>query len=118
MVLYAGLYIAGLQMYQGEQAVCDEGFVPRLHDYDVYDHLEAVCPPAFVRADVYLYALCAWPEHLPQQIFLLLPPDVPFLLVLTWSTAPMCAFSLDFQNMINSIMTGLFWLSDACLQQL
>lgn len=49
----------------GEQAVCDKRFRSQnLHDYDVYDHLEAVCPPAFVGADVYLYALCAWPEHL------------------------------------------------------
>lgn len=34
-----------------------------------------------------------------------------FFLVLAWSTAPMSAFSLDFLNAINSIMTGLFWLS-------
>ncbi len=34
-----------------------------------------------------------------------------FFLVLTWSTAPMAAFSRDFENMIISIMSGVFWLS-------
>ena len=34
-----------------------------------------------------------------------------FFLALSWSTAPMSAFSRDFENLIKSIMTGLFWLS-------
>jgi ABC-type polysaccharide/polyol phosphate export permease len=34
-----------------------------------------------------------------------------FFLVLSWTTAPMAAFSKDFENLINSIMTGLFWFS-------
>lgn len=34
-----------------------------------------------------------------------------FFLVLSWATAPLSAFSKDFENLINSIITGLFWLS-------
>ena len=34
-----------------------------------------------------------------------------FFWVLTWTTAPMAAFSKDFENLISSIMTGMFWLS-------
>ena len=34
-----------------------------------------------------------------------------FFLALSRSTAPMSAFSRDFENLIKSIMTGLFWLS-------
>lgn len=34
-----------------------------------------------------------------------------FFVALTWSTAPMSAFSRDFENMIVSIMSGIFWLS-------
>ena len=45
------------------------------------------------------------------QIFIYLPLMFIFFLVLTWSTAPMSAFSKDFENMIISIMSGIFWLS-------
>ncbi|MBQ8108154.1 MAG: ABC transporter permease [Ruminococcus sp.] len=34
-----------------------------------------------------------------------------FFLVLSWATAPLSAFSKDFENLVNSIITGLFWLS-------
>ena len=37
--------------------------------------------------------------------------SLPSLPALTWSTAPMAAFSKDFENMIVSIMSGVFWLS-------
>ena len=57
LVLYAGLYFAGLQMHPAEQAVCNKGFFPCFHDYDLYDHFQAVCPSAFIGADVHLYAL-------------------------------------------------------------
>lgn len=36
-----------------------------------------------------------------------------FFLALSWITAPLSAFSKDFENLINSIITGLFWLSGA-----
>ena len=45
------------------------------------------------------------------QFFLYCPLMFIFFVVLTWSTAPMSAFSRDFENMIVSIMSGVFWLS-------
>ena len=36
---------------------------------------------------------------------------IMFFVALTWSTAPMAAFSKDFENMVVSIMAGVFWLS-------
>ena len=34
-----------------------------------------------------------------------------FFLVFSWATAPLSAFSKDFENLINSTITGFFWLS-------
>ena len=45
------------------------------------------------------------------QILFYMPAMFIFFLVLSWSTAPMSAFSKDFENMIVSIMSGIFWLS-------
>lgn len=45
------------------------------------------------------------------QFFLYMPLMFFFFLFLTWSLAPMSAFSADFQNAINSFMSGVFWLS-------
>lgn len=45
------------------------------------------------------------------QLLLLMPLMFFFFLFLSWSTAPMGAFSMDFDNMVVSIMTGVFWLS-------
>ena len=45
------------------------------------------------------------------QFFLYCPLMFIFFLALTWSTAPMSAFSADFENMIVSIMSGIFWVS-------
>ncbi len=45
------------------------------------------------------------------QFFLYCPLMFAFFVVLTWSTAPMSAFSRDFENMIVSIMSGIFWVS-------
>ena len=45
------------------------------------------------------------------QFFFYCPLMVVFFVALTWSTAPMAAFSKDFENMIVSIMSGIFWLS-------
>lgn len=45
------------------------------------------------------------------QFFYYMPMMFLFLLALSWATAPLSAFSRDFENLINSIMTGLFWLS-------
>lgn len=45
------------------------------------------------------------------QFFYYMPLMFLFFLVLSWATAPLSAFSKDFENLINSIMTGLFWMS-------
>lgn len=45
------------------------------------------------------------------QILYYMPLMFMFFLVLSWSTAPLSGFSKDFENLVNSIMTGLFWLS-------
>ena len=45
------------------------------------------------------------------QFFYYCPLMFLFFLILTWTTAPMSAFSKDFESLISSIMTGLFWLS-------
>ncbi|MBQ4129671.1 MAG: ABC transporter permease [Ruminococcus sp.] len=45
------------------------------------------------------------------QFFLYCPLMFAFFVALSWSTAPMSAFSADFENMIISIMSGIFWLS-------
>ena len=45
------------------------------------------------------------------QYFFYTPLMFAFFLVLTWSTAPMAAFSRDFENMIISLMGGVFWLT-------
>lgn len=34
-----------------------------------------------------------------------------FFLALAWTTATMCAFSMDLQSMITSVISGMFWLS-------
>lgn len=45
------------------------------------------------------------------QILYYMPMMFLFFLALSWATAPLSGFSKDFENLINSIMTGLFWLS-------
>ncbi len=45
------------------------------------------------------------------QFFFYCPMMFIFFWVLTWTTAPMAAFSKDFENLISSVMTGMFWLS-------
>lgn len=45
------------------------------------------------------------------QFFYYMPLMYLFFLVLAWTTAPLSAFSKDFENLVNSIITGLFWLS-------
>ena len=45
------------------------------------------------------------------QYFIYMPLMFFFFLFLSWSTAPLCAFSADLVNAINSFMSGVFWLS-------
>lgn len=45
------------------------------------------------------------------QFFFYCPLMVMFFVALTWSTAPMAAFSKDFESLIVSVMSGVFWIS-------
>ncbi len=45
------------------------------------------------------------------QFFFYCPLMFIFFVALSWSTAPMSAFSKDFESLIVSIMSGIFWLS-------
>ena len=68
----------------------------------------------FIAGLMYLYLIFV--EHISPsiynlQFFLYMPLMFIFFLVLSWSTAPMSAFSRDFENMIVSVMSGVFWLS-------
>ena len=45
------------------------------------------------------------------QLLVLMPLMFLFFWALTWSLAPMSAFSKDYLNFINTIISGLFWLS-------
>ena len=71
----------------------------------------------FLLSLCYLYITLAggiMPSIYNLQIFLITPMMFFFFLALLWSIAPMCAFSKDFSNFINTIMSGLFWLSAIC----
>ncbi len=77
-----------------------------------YTTLSKLFVHLFLSLLMYIYILFAFgPSVYNIQFFLYCPLMFAFFLVLAWSTAPMSAFSLDFLNAINSIMTGLFWLS-------
>ena len=61
---------------------------------------------------MYIYVLFAiGPSWYNLQFFLYCPIMFIFFLALSWSTAPMSAFSKDFENLIVSVMAGIFWLS-------
>ncbi len=68
----------------------------------------------FLSALMYVYLVFisgVSPSVYNVQFFFYCPLMFMFFVVLTWSTAPMSAFSRDFENMIVSIMSGIFWLS-------
>lgn len=66
----------------------------------------------FLSAIMYIIVLfTVGPSIYNLQFFLYCPLMFLFFLFLSWSTAPMSAFSVDFENMIVSIMSGVFWLS-------
>lgn len=64
---------------------------------------------------VIMYAVLIFKGYSPSvynlQFFFYCPMMFLFFWILTWTTAPMSAFSKDFENLVSSIMTGLFWLS-------
>lgn len=45
------------------------------------------------------------------QFFIYCPLMFMFFLALSWTTSMLGAYSRDFENAINSVITGLFWLS-------
>jgi len=66
----------------------------------------------FLSAIMYLYvAIFHGVSIYNLQFFFYCPLMFIFFVALTWSTAPMSAFSSDFENMIVSIMSGIFWLT-------
>ena len=62
---------------------------------------------------MYVILICMGygPSLYNLQFFYYMPMMFLFFLVLSWATAPLSGFSKDFENLINSNMTGLFWLS-------
>lgn len=61
---------------------------------------------------MYVYVLfVVGPSWYNLQFFLYMPLMFLFFVFLSWSTAPMCAFSPDLENAIVSIMSGIFWLT-------
>lgn len=63
---------------------------------------------------VFMYAYVLFtvgPNWYNLQFFLYCPLMFIFFVALSWSTAPMSAFSKDFESLITSIMSGIFWLS-------
>ncbi len=67
----------------------------------------------FLSVIMYIILVCYgyMPSVYNLQFFLYCPLMYVFFVALTWSTAPMAAFSKDFENMIVSIMAGIFWLT-------
>jgi ABC-type polysaccharide/polyol phosphate export permease len=72
----------------------------------IYIHL-LLCVIMFIVLCVKGYC----PSIYNLQILYYCPLMYIFFLVLSWTTAPMAAFSKDFENLVSSVMTGLFWLS-------
>ncbi len=68
----------------------------------------------FVLAYIYLLFAGYMPSVYQIQIIGYSGLMFMFFLALTWSLAPMCAFSKDLESFITTIMSGLFWLSGVC----
>ncbi len=61
---------------------------------------------------MYIFVLIVvGPSWYNLQFFFYCPLMFLFFLALSWTTAPMAAFSKDFESLVVSIMTGIFWLS-------
>ncbi len=68
----------------------------------------------FSLAFLYLVVNGYYPTIYTLQLLVYAPLMFFFFLALTWSLAPMSAFSKDFESFITTIMSGLFWLSGVC----
>ena len=77
-----------------------------------YTGLSRLFVHLFLVAIMYIYVIFrigfSWYN---LQFFLYCPLMFIFFLALSWSTAPMSAFSKDFESLIVSVMSGVFWLS-------
>ena len=64
----------------------------------------------------YIYLVCTgfMPNWYNIQIIGYAGLMFMFFWALTWSLAPMSAFSKDFESFIATIMSGLFWISGVC----
>ena len=78
-----------------------------------YTTLSKLFVHIFLMSLGYIYLILSgyMPSIYNIQFFLYAPLMFMFFLALLWSFAPMSAFSKDFENLINTIMAGLFWLS-------
>ena len=77
-----------------------------------YTGLSRLFVHLFLVAIMYIYVLFkVGADWYNLQFFLYCPLMFLFFLALSWSTAPMSAFSKDFESLIVSIMSGIFWLS-------
>ena len=70
----------------------------------------------FLFVIAYIYLLCRGYTPTIYHIQIIGYSGLMFLFfwALTWSLAPMCAFSKDLESFITTIMSGLFWLSGVC----
>lgn len=77
-----------------------------------YTALSRLYVHMILMAIMYTYVLIVvGPSIYNLQFFLYCPLMFIFFVALSWSTAPMSAFSKDFESLIVSIMSGIFWLS-------
>ena len=77
-----------------------------------YTSLSRMYIHLFLAIILYIYVFFAiGPSWYNLQFFFYCPIMYIFFLALTWSTAPMSAFSKDFESLIVSVMSGVFWLS-------
>ncbi|MBQ3928510.1 MAG: ABC transporter permease [Clostridia bacterium] len=80
-----------------------------------YTTLSKIYVHFFLFSLSYLYLVLAgyMPSIYNLQLLIYAPLMFLFFWGLTWSLAPMSAFSKDFESFITTIMSGLFWLSGA-----
>ncbi|MGN1114580.1 MAG: ABC transporter permease [Oscillospiraceae bacterium] len=80
-----------------------------------FTSLSALYVHFFLSIIMYIVLLCSGygPSIYNLQYFYYCGMMYLFFLVLSWVTAPLSAFSKDFENLVNSIITGLFWMSGA-----
>lgn len=67
----------------------------------------------FLMVLCYIYLVCTGytPNIYNLQFFFYCPLMFIFFVMLLWSTAPMSAFSKDFESLIVAVMSGFFWIS-------